>query len=59
MRKKKLNRPLKLVMLGIPLVAAMGASLLPIQRMGHQFLVLTILVWVQVFFLVECFLMNK
>jgi hypothetical protein len=59
MKKKKLGKPLKLMMQGIPLAAAMGASLLPIRQTGHQFLVLTTLVWIQVFFIVELYLVDK
>jgi hypothetical protein len=57
--KKKMNRRLKLVMQGLPLLAAAGAALLPIQRLGQQFLVLIILLWIQVFILVECFLVGR
>jgi hypothetical protein len=59
MKKEKLNKRLKLVMQGIPLVGVVGASLLPVQRLGHQFLVLITLVWIQVFFIMECFLVSK
>jgi hypothetical protein len=53
------NKPLKLAIKGIPLAAAIGASLLPLQRLGQQFLVLIILLWIQAFFIVECFLIGK
>jgi len=45
--------------MGIPLATTVGASLLPLQRWGQQFLVLVILIWVQVFLLFECFLPGK
>jgi len=59
MKKGKLNKRLKLMIQGIPLVAVVGASLFPIQRLGYQFLVLFTLVWIQVFFIVECFMVSK
>lgn len=58
-KKGKLNRCLKLVIQGIPLAAVVGTSLLPIQRLGQQFLVLISLLWVQVFFIIEFFLVSK
>jgi len=59
MKKKKLDRRLKLVIEGLPLAAVVGSSLLPVQRMGQQFLVLITLLWIQVFFIVECFVIGK
>jgi len=59
MAKRKIPRGWKLVIQGLPLVAAAGASLLPLQRLGQQFVILIVLLWIQVFFIVECFLINK
>lgn len=59
MKKGRLTKPLKLVVEGLPLAAAVGASLLPVQRVGQQFLVLITLLWIQVFFIMECFLFGK
>jgi hypothetical protein len=59
LKKGKLNKHLNLMIQGIPLAAVVGASLLPVQRLGYQFLMLITLVWIQVFFIVECFLVNK
>ena len=59
MKKKKLDWHLKLVIEGLPLAAVVGSSLLPVQRMGQQFLVLITLLWIQVFFIVECFVIGK
>ncbi len=56
---KKLSKPLRLVMQGLPLAGVVGASLLHVQKFGQQFLVLIILLWIQVFFIVECFLIGK
>ena len=58
MKKKRLPR-WKLILQGLPLVAAAGTAFLPLQRLGQQVSVLVVLVWVQVFFIVEVFLINK
>ena len=59
MKKGKHNKRLKVMVQGIPLVAAVGASLLPLQQVAHQFLVLITLVWIQVFFIIDCFSAGK
>jgi hypothetical protein len=59
MAKRRIPRGWKLVIQGLPLVAAAGASLLPLPRLGQQFVMLIVLLWIQVFFIVECFLINK
>ncbi len=59
MNKQKHDSRLKLVIQGLPLLAIVGSSFLPIQQIGQQFLVLIILLWIQVFFIVECFLIGK
>jgi hypothetical protein len=59
MAKRKIPRGWKLVIQGLPLVAAAGASLLPLPRLEQQFVMLIVLLWIQVFFIVECFLINK
>jgi hypothetical protein len=59
MKKQKLDRRLKLVIQGLPLAAVVGSSLLTVQRSGQQFLVLITLLWIQVFFIVECFVAGK
>jgi hypothetical protein len=59
MKKGKRNKRLKLLMQGIPLVAAVGASMLPIRQVAHQFLMLITLVWIQVFFIMDCFSAGK
>ena len=59
MKKRKLDRRLKLVIQGLPLAAIVGSSLLPVRQLGQQFLVLITLLWIQVFFIMECFLVGK
>jgi hypothetical protein len=57
--KKRIPKGWKRVIVGIPLAAAAGASLLPLQRFGQQFVVLIVLLWIQVFFIAECFLAGR
>jgi hypothetical protein len=59
MKNGRNAKHIKQVIRSIPLVGAIGASLLPIQPAAHQFLVLITLVWIQVFFIMECFLAGK
>jgi hypothetical protein len=59
MKKGNPGKRIKLMIQGLPLAAALGASALPIQRFGHQFLVLITLVWIQVFIIMECFSTGK
>jgi hypothetical protein len=59
MKKKRISKGWKLVIQGLPLAAAAATVFLPLQRLGQQFVVLIVLVWIQVFFIVECFLAGK
>jgi hypothetical protein len=45
----------KLVIQGLPLAGAAATVFLPISRVGQQFSMLIVLLWLQVFFIVECF----
>ena len=44
---------------GLPLMAIVGASMLPLPNLARQFLILVVLLWVQVFFVYECFLIDR
>jgi hypothetical protein len=44
-----------LVIQGLPLAGAAVTTFLPISRFGQQFSMLIVLLWLQVFFIVECF----
>jgi hypothetical protein len=57
--KKKKNNPWKLILQGLPILGAAGSALLPLQRFGQQLAMLIVLLWIQVFFIVECFMVNK
>ncbi len=60
MDKKKLPRSLKMAIQGLPLAGVLVTALLPvIQRIGQPLLVLMVLLWMQVFFIVECILSGR
>jgi hypothetical protein len=59
MKKKRIPKGWKLVIRGLPLAAAAATVFLPLQRLGQQFVVLIVLIWIQIFFIVECFMINK
>jgi len=58
-KKKKKSKSWKLIVQGLPIAAAAGSAFLPLQRIGQQFTMLIVLVWLQVFFIIECFMANK
>jgi hypothetical protein len=58
-KKKRIPKVWKLVIQGLPLAAAATTVFLPLHRLGQQFVVLIVLIWLQVFFIVECFMINK
>lgn len=59
MRKKKDLKVWKVVIQGLPLAGAAGTVFMPLQRLGQQFAVLIVLLWIQVFFICEVFLVGK
>jgi hypothetical protein len=59
MKKRKIDKRLNLAIQGVPLAGIVVGSLLPIRQSGQQFLVLIILLWIQVFFIVECFVFGR
>jgi hypothetical protein len=58
-KKKRIPRGWKLVIQGLPLAAAAVTVFLPLQRLGQQFVMLIVLLWLQVFFIIECFLAGS
>jgi hypothetical protein len=58
-KARKIPKGWKLLLQGLPLAAAAAATFLPLQRLGQQFMVLIVLVWIQVFFVFELYLLNK
>jgi hypothetical protein len=59
MEKKKLSRTMKFLLRGLPLAGAAGTAFLPLARTGQQFMVLIVLVWIQVYFILELFLAGR
>ena len=57
--KNKIRKNVKYVIWGLPLVSAIGASLLPLSRLSQQFLMLIVLIWIPVFFVTESFLVKE
>jgi len=57
--RKKILKGWKWAIRGLPLAGVVAASLLPHQRLGQQFLVLIVLIWLQVFFVIEWFLAGR
>jgi hypothetical protein len=58
-KNRKIPKSWKLVLQGLPIAALAGATFLPLQRLGQQFIMLFVLLWIQVFFIVEIFLITK
>jgi hypothetical protein len=56
---KKIPKGWQLVIQGLPLAAAATTVFLPLQRLGQQFVMLIVLIWVQVFLIVEVFLAGS
>ena len=60
MKKKiSISKGWKRVIQGLPLTAALVTTLLPLQRLGQQFIMLIVLLWLQVFFVIECFFVGS
>jgi len=59
LKKKSISNKLKMPIKGLPLMAIVGASMLPLPNLARQFLILVVLLWVQVFFVYECFLIDR
>jgi len=57
--KKNLSKGLKLLVPRLPLAGAAAAALLPVLRLGTHVVMLIVLVWLQVFFIVECFFAGR
>jgi fatty acid desaturase len=56
MENRRVSKVWKLVVQGLPLAAAVASLFFPLQRIGQQFVVLIVLIWLQVYFILECFL---
>ncbi len=57
--EKKLPKAVKYALRILPLAGAASTVLLPLNRIGQEFMVLIVLVWVQVYFVLEIFLAGR
>lgn len=51
----KLSKTFKYVLTGLPLTGAAVSVFLPLSQAIHQLMILAVLVWVQVFFIMDVF----
>jgi hypothetical protein len=58
-KKKRISKGWKWVIQALPLAGAAFTAFLPLPRLGQQFVMLIALLWLQVFFIVECFLAGS
>jgi hypothetical protein len=59
MKKRKIPKGLKRTLQGLPLAGAAITAILPQQRLGQQFIMLIVFLWIQVFFITEVLLAGK
>ena len=57
--KRRLHKSTRYVCMGLPLVAIISLSFLPLQRTGQQLLILGAFVWFQFFILLEVFMTGS
>lgn len=55
MSKEKFQKGIRYIVLGLPLIGVAWANFLNISAQSHQFLVMIVLIWFQVFILFEVF----
>lgn len=58
-KKRRIPKVLKLVIQGLPLAGAAATVFLPLSRLGQQFSILIVLLWLQVFFIIEYFIAGR
>lgn len=56
LKKIRFSKGLKQVVKFLPLAGAAGTIFFPIPQSGQQISMLIVLLWLQVFFVMECFL---
>jgi len=59
LKVKRIPRGIRMIIQGLPIVTLVGASLLPLSPLANQYLMLIVLLWIQVFFISECYLLEK
>jgi hypothetical protein len=58
-KHKNISRAVKVVCLGLPLAGAASSVLFPLRETARQLMILTVLLWVQFYFLFEVLLPPK
>ncbi len=58
-KKKRISKVWKLVIQGLPLAGVVATTFVRLPRFGQQFSVLIVLIWLQVFFIIEIFLAGR
>jgi hypothetical protein len=59
MYREKIRKMLRYTFIGLPLVGVLVADLLTQTVRAQQFLIMIVLIWLQVFFIFECFMPGK
>ena len=59
LKKMRISKGIKMVIRGLPLIAILGASVLPLSKTASQFLMLITLLWLQAFILFECYFVQR
>ncbi len=59
MKVKKFPKALKYAIRALPLAGAAATTMIHLHRVGQQFMVLIVLVWLQVYLVLEIFLAGK
>jgi hypothetical protein len=59
MKKNKISKGWRMVIQGLPLAAAAITAFIPLPRLGQQISMLVVLLWFQVFLIVEVFLAGR
>ena len=58
LKKLRITNRIQVAICGMPLVAILGASLLPLSKTANQFLMLITLLWLQAFVIFECYFVE-
>lgn len=57
--KGKIQKIARYTFFSLPLLGVVAANLMPISIRSHQFLVMIVLIWLQVFFVFEIFFAGR
>jgi hypothetical protein len=57
--KKRIQKIVRYTLISLPLAGVVVADFMPLTARAQQFLVMIVLIWLQVFFIFEVFLMSR